>query len=83
MTDGQKKILYVCLIGVVLLFIWQIVDARYAKQVEGWHEDFRDLYSDHIMEVDAFCQAVKASGITVQCPGTGAGKTPPPPPDYP
>jgi len=85
MTDGQKWILYLCLIGVVLLLIWQIVDARHARQVQGWNEGFRDVYSRHIADVDTFCldlkQVLAASGIDMQCPGWGTGRVPPPPPD--
>ena len=80
MSEATKKALMI-IVGLIL--IWFALDAWHRIRVNNWQTQLSVKYNTLVDEHHALCQAVNASGITVQCPASGAGKTPPPPPEYP
>jgi len=75
-------ILSACVVLILAFLMWR--DYKWHNdQLPAWQTDVVTYYGQHLDALDGLCAWATASGATVQCPGSGTGRTPPPPPDYP
>jgi hypothetical protein len=85
-TDAEfGKLKLWVIIGWIVLILVIVSCIFYRVRVYKWQSEVTRVHNELVDEHKATCDAVKAlhSNATLNCPGDGAGKSPPPPKPYP